>query len=152
MVSAGLLLEHNDAYSSNRYGTPVSGVLEAISKGAIPCLEIDQNGLSQLLTEGKAEPHQIRSVFITATASGLNKRLHKRNTESEPAIRRRLMNSLDETQNLHLYSAIVNNRDDDLESTVEKVMHAFEGRPRSDTFDAVVFRNEMEQILKNGST
>lgn len=152
MAVSGQLLEYNDAYSGNRYGTPISGVQQAINAGALPCLEIDRNGLKQLLSEGRIDPLLIRSVFVAATATELNQRLHMRNTESEPVIRQRLLTALDELEDLHLYNAVVVNEENSLEETVEKVLQAFQGNPHSDEFDPVKFKMEMEAILRSEPT
>lgn len=47
MVQTDQILEYNDAYSNNSYGTPIQGVRDVLRQGRIPCLEINCTGLEK---------------------------------------------------------------------------------------------------------
>lgn len=141
------LLEHNNAYSGNGYGTPVEAVRTAIEGGKSPLLEIDRVGLCRLLTEGKINPALIKSVFIVAPAAETARRLYLRGTENDQAILKRLATSVFEVGFLHLYDAVVVN--DNIEQAVLDTVHTFEGICKESLFDVKAFQNEMEDIIFN---
>lgn len=145
MVAGNRLLEHNDAYSKNGYGTPISEIRFAMEQGMLPCLEIDSTGLMNLLTQGRVDPERIRSVFIAAQADDIIHRLKKRGSEPTEEIIRRLGASLREARRIGVYKSVVIN--DYVESAAEKVLKAFGGSPCADPFDAESFSCRMEEIL-----
>lgn len=150
MVKNNHFLEHNDTYSKHGYGTPISGVRDAVESGYIPCLEIDRVGLLRLLTDGKVNHHNIRSVFVCASAADVAKRLITRRTETKEAILRRLKTSREEASYMCMYDNIVINSN--LEEATEKVLRAFNGDTCKDAFDSTLFQADMDTILNDFGT
>jgi len=140
------LLEYNDAYSGNGYGTPVEEVRRALEVG-IPLLEIDRVGLCRLLTDGKLDPRRVKSVFVAAQAHVTAQRLCSRGTETREQIRRRLQQALTESRYIWLYDAVVIN--DTVGDAVRDVIAAFEGNPPDTDFDPAAFHREMQQLLSD---
>lgn len=146
MVFADAFLEYSEAYSNHSYGTPIEGVLDALNKGAIPCLEIDHIGLKKLLAEGKIGPNSVVSVFITAPADELYRRLCNRDTETCAQIRSRLLTALQESYHVNSYQNVIFNSD--LNIAVEELQEAFEGRLQTVVeFDDMQFRKDLQYIL-----
>lgn len=146
MVQGNQFLEYNEAYSNNSYGTPIQGVCDAIRNGAVPCLEIDYTGLKKLLADSRIDSSSVVSVFITASADELYKRLCKRATETQEQIRKRLQTAMVESLHLDTYTYILPNNT--LPETVNDLQKAFEGTLRQNTtFDDVQFRREVKRIL-----
>lgn len=146
MVREKQFLEYNEVYSNNSYGTPIQGVRDAIRKGAVPCLEIDYTGLKKLLADSRIDSSLIVSVFITASADELYKRLCKRATETQEQIRKRLRTDMVESHHLDSYTYVLSNNT--LSETVNNLQKAFEGTLRQNTtFDDVQFRREAKRIL-----
>lgn len=150
MVNNGQFLEHNDSYSKQGYGTPISGVCDAVASGYIPCLEIDRVGLLRLLTDGKINCRNIRSVFVCAPAADVAKRLITGRTETKEAILRRLKTSREEASYVSMYDNVVVNSN--LEEATEKVIRAFNGTVCRDEFNHVLFKEDMDCILNDLGT
>lgn len=145
MVNAHKFLEFNDAYAQNGYGTPVDAVREAIERNRSVLLEINRIGLIHLLTDGKINPNLVRSVFIVADAAVVEARLRLRGTETRQKIRSRLETAKEESYNLDLYDAVIENLV--VNDTVQAVIDAFEGKAPACDFDPIKFRSDMEQVL-----
>lgn len=145
LVSQNQLLEHNGAYGKHGYGTPVWEVRTAIEEGKIPLLEIDRVGLTNLLTDGKINPKHIKSVFLTADAAEVARRLYLRGTDSEPSIRSRLETAMQESACVDLYDAVIENRV--VAQAAEAVVASFEGVPLESGFDPGAFQKEMRDVL-----
>lgn len=145
MIDERQLLEHNFSYG-NGYGTPIEDVQRVMNAGMIPCLEIDRTGLIRLLTDGRIDPRLIRAVYVAATAEDLVSRLRGRGTENPDAIRSRLEIAMEDTRYLHLYDAVIVNKD--LDTAIEDVTRAFEGHVVSSDFDVEGFCSEILDIMK----
>lgn len=145
MANAHKFLEFNDAYAQNGYGTPVDAVREAIESNHSVLLEIDRIGLTHLLTDGKINPNLVKSVFIVADAAVVEERLRLRGTETRQKIRSRLETAKEESYNLDLYDAVIENLV--VDDTVQAVIDAFEGKPPASNFDSVKFRSDMDRVL-----
>ena len=139
------LLECNGSYGAHSYGTPIAGVRKAAEAG-IPCLEIDPVGLMRLITDGRVHPHRIHSVFLTAAPEELLRRLKKRGTEDDDAIRRRLTTAMTEaTYVAELYDAVIPSNVP--VETAAQVIAALEGHRCESTFDPCRFQSEMHTLL-----
>lgn len=147
LASKHQLLEYNNPYDTNWYGTPVWEVRRAIKEGKTPILEIDCVGVTRLLTDGKLNPSLVKSAFVLAPAAEIASRLYLRGTEDDKAILKRLATSVFEVDFLHLYDAVIVNND--IEQAVLDTVHAFEGEYKDLLFDAKAFQNEMEEIIFN---
>ena len=107
MIQNGEMLEHAE-YAGNLYGTP-KGPVDAWSEDGIDViLEIEVQGGSQV----KEKLPDCVSIFILPPSfSELNRRLHKRGTETEEVIRRRLALAKAEMEHAEDYDYIVVNND-----------------------------------------
>ena len=115
MIQNGEMLEHAE-YAGNLYGTP-KGPVDAWSEDGIDViLEIEVQGGSQV----KEKLPDCVSIFILPPSfAELNRRLHKRGTETEEVIRRRLALAKAEMEHAEDYDYIVVNND--LKDAVEDV-------------------------------
>lgn len=87
MVSNSQLLEFAVVHGTNYYGTPVSEVENAQSKGLHLIMEIDLQGARQL----RERVSDLLTIFILPPSwEELERRLRGRGTESEEQIQRRL--------------------------------------------------------------
>ena len=103
------LLEYN-CYNGNYYGTLKSYVDSLVESGKNVILEIDINGGFQI----KEKCPEAVLIFLTATSfEEIERRLRKRNTESEEAIQKRLEIAKAETERSKEYDFIVYNEDVD---------------------------------------
>ncbi len=110
------LLEYN-CYNGNYYGTLKSYVQSLQADGKHVILEIDVNGGKQIK---KRTPDAV-TVFMTApTDEEIERRLRKRNTETEDAIQKRLEIAKKERQQAADYDFFVCN--DTIESAVNQLI------------------------------
>ncbi|MDC4183689.1 guanylate kinase [Mycoplasma bradburyae] len=115
MIDNNELLEYAH-YVNNYYGTPLSIVKEIIDKNENLILEIEYQGVMQVLKKG----FRTLSIFITPPSEEeLINRLKKRGTESDEAIKYRLEQSVKEYAHQKYYDHIIVN--DNLEQTIEKI-------------------------------
>lgn len=111
-LAQGEFLEWAQVYG-NLYGTPKTPVLEALNQGKDVILEIDFEGARQI----KEKFPEGVFVFITPPSmEELERRLHKRGTDSEEVKQRRLDQAREELGKISGYDYLVPN--DDLETAV----------------------------------
>ena len=104
------LLEYASVHG-NRYGTPREPIRHQLAAGRQVILEIDPQGAFQV----RAKSPDAILVFIEPPSfEELESRLHKRGTESEEQIRRRLATAHVEMQQEVEYDAVVQNADLDV--------------------------------------
>ena len=103
---AGYFAEWAEVHG-NFYGTPLQPVLERLNRGEDMLFDIDVQGAAQLALSLP----EARFVFILPPSlEVLTQRLHKRGTDSEEAIKLRLVNARVEIKTCHWFDAwIVNN-------------------------------------------
>lgn len=102
----GEFLEYAEVHG-NLYGTPRKWVDEKLTQGADIVLKIDvQGGLSVK----RAMPEAVTVFLVPPSLDELERRLRSRNSESEDAIARRLLNARKELDQIRHYDYIVENR------------------------------------------
>ena len=114
MVEQGLFLEHAEVHG-NLYGTSLESVLGQLKEGVDIVLEIDVQGASIVRRSGV-----LAGVYIFIAPpclAELEKRLRKRNTESEEHLSVRLKNAVIEMQSACKYDYLIVN--DQLDETVD---------------------------------
>lgn len=115
MIAQNQLIEYAQ-YVGNYYGTPKSYVEEQLKQGYDVILEIEMQGalrVRDILPEANL-------IFLAPpSVQELNRRLHKRGTESEEVIRRRMERGREECAFMEKYDYIVVN--EHLEDCVEQV-------------------------------
>ena len=109
------MLEHA-VYCDNYYGTPRQPVEEGIRQGRDVILEIEVQGGAQVRQKNPASV----SIFVLPPSMRvLSQRLHKRGTDSEEVIQKRLAKAREEIQKAEQYDYVVIN--DDLEECVQEI-------------------------------
>jgi guanylate kinase len=140
-VNKGEFLEHAEVFG-NYYGTHVSELDRAAGEGVDLVLDIDVQGARQLKDRIPAAV----SIFILAPSREvLEQRLRARSQDSEPVIRRRLLEAAVEIRNYSQYDYVLVNREveasvDTLKSIVKATRSRRdrmerEIRPILETFD-----------------
>jgi len=145
MIREGKLLEYN-RYVENYYGTPKEYVLQKMEEGKDVILEIDVNGARQVK---EAYPDAV-TVFVTAQDAGvLAERLKGRGTESIEVIRKRLTQTLEETDAVEGYDFLIIN--DDLEETtkhMDRLIQDQHMRVKEQKQYIGTFKSDMKKILE----
>lgn len=116
-IDAGNFLEWA-SFVGHRYGTPKDKVEELRNKGKNVFLEIEINGASQVLS--KVHDDRVISIFLMPPSfQALEKRIRKRQTESEDIIQERLQKGLKEMTMTENYDHIVIN--DKIERAAQEI-------------------------------
>ena len=104
------MLEHTE-YIGNYYGTPKKFIYEQIKKGVNVILEIEINGLKQLLANNFFQKENILTIFIRPnTFSDLKKHLIKRHTEKLSIIEKRIQQARWEMKAKNLFQYVITNK------------------------------------------
>lgn len=115
MIQNDELLEWAE-FCENYYGTPRFAVEQALQAGTDVILEIEIQGALQIK---KRFPHGVFVFVIPPSLSVLSDRIHKRGTESEDVIRKRLETATRELEYVTEYDYVIVN--DELEKAVDKL-------------------------------
>lgn len=105
MIAQEELLEWAEVYG-NYYGTPLKKVKAMLKEGKDVILEIDPQGALQVK---KKFPEGVFVYIIPPSLEELEKRIHKRGTDSPESIQCRLHAAAEEIRNAHHYNYIVVN-------------------------------------------
>ena len=115
LVASGEFLEWAE-FAGNYYGTPREPVLKQVNSGKTVLLEIELDGARQVRT---SFPGAI-SIFILPPSLGeLEKRIRRRNQDSQDAIARRLLLAQEEIKAANEFDIQIVN--DDLETALHSV-------------------------------
>ena len=112
MIADGELLEHTE-YCGNYYGTPKQTVLETLELGQNVVLKIEIEGAENVK---KLMPEAVLVFILPPSMQELDRRLHKRGTEDEETIAKRLKQAEKEISFAVNYDYIIVN--DDLDKAV----------------------------------
>lgn len=107
MIDDGKLLEHTE-YCGNYYGTPKEAVEETLDCGKNVVLKIEIEGAENVK---KLLPESVLIFILPPSMEELNRRLHKRGTEDEETIARRLKQAEREISCAEKYDYIIVNGD-----------------------------------------
>ncbi len=116
MIAAGELLEYAEVYG-HYYGTPRRYVLDLLNAGRDVLLEIDIQGALQIK---RSFPAGVFVFVVPPSLQELSERIHKRGTDSEEVIRRRLASASAELAYAAEYDYIVVN--DIAEAAAQRVL------------------------------
>lgn len=105
MISAGELLEHTE-YCGNYYGTPKQTVEEVLADGKNVVLKIETEGAANVK---KMLPEAVLIFILPPSMEELSRRLHKRGTEDEETIQKRLKQAETEISNAYDYDYVIVN-------------------------------------------
>ena len=120
LKKSGGLLEWN-VFCDVGYGTPFDPVKRALSEGKLVILEIDVNGMRQVV---KKMPDAITVFVAPPSFEELERRIRKRNTETEGQLKKRLSAAERELLAAEEYKYTVIN--DGLEDAVDKFSEILE--------------------------
>lgn len=115
MIEGDELLEWAE-FCGNYYGTPKFSVEQAIQAGNDVILEIEIQGALQIK---KRFPQGVFIFIVPPSMDELSQRIHKRGTESEEVIQRRLQTALQELEYVTEYDYVVVN--DEVPLAVDKL-------------------------------
>lgn len=115
MIQNDELLEWAE-FCENYYGTPQFAVEQSIQTGTDVILEIEIQGALQIK---KRFPHGVFIFVVPPSLAVLSERIHKRGTESEEVIRKRLETATRELGYVTEYDYVIVN--DVLENAVDKL-------------------------------
>jgi guanylate kinase len=115
MLARNELLEWAE-FCDNYYGTPLFAVEQAIRDGQDVILEIDIQGAMQIK---KRFPQGVFIFIIPPSLDVLSERIHKRGTETEEVIQKRLATAIQELEYAEEYDYVVIN--DEVLAAVEKL-------------------------------
>lgn len=109
------LLEYN-VFCETCYGTPKKPVETAIAEGKLVILEIDVNGMRQVVSRF---PEAVTVFIAPPSVEELERRIRNRNTESEEQVKKRLGEAQREIDAAREYKYVVVN--DDFDEAVEEL-------------------------------
>jgi guanylate kinase len=138
MIAGDELLEWAQ-FCDNYYGTPRFAVEQAIKDGQDVILEIEIQGALQIK---KRFPQGVFTFIVPPSLDVLSERIHKRGTESEEVIQKRLATAIQELEYVSEYDYVVVN--DEVPVAVDKlksILSAEKCRVKRKPF---VFRGESE--------
>jgi len=118
MIEADELLEWATVYG-NRYGIPREPVRQAIERGQDVIVKIDVQGAA---TVKKNVPGAVLVFLVTSTLDELEKRLHKRRTESPEELKLRLETAVEELDSIPIFDYVVVNRHGEVRSAIEAII------------------------------
>ncbi|MHB1405504.1 MAG: guanylate kinase [Desulfitobacteriaceae bacterium] len=105
MIAKGELLEWAE-FCGNYYGTPIFAMEQALSAGKDVILEIETKGALQVK---KRIPHGLFIFVAPPSLEALSERIHKRGTEAEEVIAKRLATARQEIKLVTEYDYVVVN-------------------------------------------
>ena len=141
MIAEDGFLEHA-FYSGNYYGTPRKPVEDNLAAGKDVILEIETNGAFQVK---ELRPDASSLFILPPSVAELDRRLHKRATEDEETIQKRVAQAAGEIEKSDRYDYVIMN--DDLDKAVEDFCAVIDGI-RGVKEAAVRFSPENEDIKK----
>lgn len=109
MIADGELLEHTE-YCGNYYGTPKDTVEETLNGGKNVVLKIEIEGAGNIK---KLIPESVLIFILPPSMEELSRRLHKRGTEDEETICKRLKQAETEVACAEKYDYVIVNGDID---------------------------------------
>lgn len=147
MKNQGVFLETNMYRGSKGfYGTPGQEVERIAAAGKIPVLEIDVHGKRQIKCSEDQHGLESISIFITAPAEVVYKRLLDRG-EPMGNILPRLKTALEEIEATDEYDYIIENCS--LKRALQNMQDVVAGNAFSSAFDAVKYRSELIELIEH---
>lgn len=138
-IGEGKFLEYAE-YCGNFYGTPMDKVNEMLEKGKNVILEIEVHGAIKVMNK---RPDALSIFIAPPSINELRRRLHKRGTETDEVIERRIAQASNEVALAAKYDYIIVN--DALEDAVDDFFHVVRAEQlRSDKRPEII-----ADIIKN---
>lgn len=139
LISKNGMLEHAQ-YCDNYYGTPKGPVEEGMQKGRDVILEIEVQGGEQIR---ERNPESVSIFILPPSMKVLSHRLHKRGTEEEEIVAKRLATARKEIEQAEKYDYVVIN--DDLEDCVRDICDILSAEKKKASRSGKL----IEEVLKN---
>ncbi|MFQ9952606.1 MAG: guanylate kinase, partial [Clostridium sp.] len=139
MIDQDGMLEYA-LYCENYYGTPRQPVEEGIKQGQDVILEIEVQGGAQVRQQN---PASVSIFVLPPSMKVLSQRLHKRGTDSEEVIQKRLQKAREEIRRADQYDYVVMN--DDLEECVQEICEILSAEKKKASRSG----NLIEEVLNN---
>ena len=145
LIKETKFIEYNK-YAGNYYGTSYEEINRVLNKNNIPILEIDTNGLLQLIEKTKDDDIEMQTIFIAIDGDTLYDRLRKRGTEDKEKVMRRLKTALQEVEKLQMYQYVFLNKD--IDTTVKDILRAINHESvMSHRFNIEEFSKRVSEII-----
>ena len=109
------------AYGDNFYGTLKSEIVDAREAGKDAILEIEVKGSLEIRDQNLAPARNILIFIIPPSFATLEKRLRRRNTESETELKQRLDIAKSEVREIQHYDYWVSNPQGRIQQAVQKI-------------------------------
>lgn len=138
-ISSGEILEYT-VYGGNYYGTPAGPVRQELEKGITVFLIIEVEGGENIK---KIFPDACKIFIAPPSFDVLEQRLRGRGTDSEEAIRKRMLIAKTELSRACEYDYIVEN--DILDEAVEDVLSII----RAERLKADSMKNKISEVINN---
>lgn len=138
-IRKGEMLEYT-CYGENYYGTPVGPVKKLLNEGKTVFLIIEVEGGENVK---RIFPEAVKIFIVPPSLQVLEKRLRSRATDSDEAIKARLLIAETEFRRACEYDYIVEN--DDLEDAVNDVMAII----RAEQLRINNMQNKLREVMKN---
>ena len=139
MIDQDGMLEYA-LYCENYYGTPRQPVEEGIKQGQDVILEIEVQGGAQVRQQN---PASVSIFVLPPSMKVLSQRLHKRGTDSEEVIQKRLQKAREEIRRADQYDYVV--MTDDLEECVQEICEILSAEKKKASRSG----NLIEEVLNN---
>jgi guanylate kinase len=143
LVAADEFVEHADVFG-NLYGTRRSVVAAALDEGRDLILEIDWQGARQVR---ERLPEAVLIFILPPSRAELEARLRNRKTDSEPAIARRLAESVTEMSHWQEFDYVVVNGDFD--QALAQLEAIFDGHGEASRADRPGLPARVKELLGN---
>ena len=138
MIKNSELLEYTE-YCGNYYGTPRKAVMDMLDAGKDVVLKIEVEGAANIK---RMFPDCVMIFILPPSISELDRRLHKRGTESEEVIQKRIAAAKNELTYAADYDYTIVN------GALEKAIEDFETVVRAEKFRVSRNADLIEEILK----
>lgn len=138
MIKNSELLEYTE-YCGNYYGTPRKAVMDMLDAGKDVVLKIEVEGAANIK---RMFPDCVMIFILPPSISELDRRLHKRGTESEEVIQKRIAAAKNELTYAANYDYTIVN------GALEKTIEDFETVVRAEKFRVSRNADLIEEILK----
>ena len=138
MIKNSELLEYTE-YCGNYYGTPRKAVMDMLDAGKDVMLKIEVEGAANIK---RMFPDCVMIFILPPSISELDRRLHKRGTESEEVIQKRIATAKNELTYAANYDYTIVN------GALEKAIEDFETVVRAEKFRVSRNADLIEEILK----
>ena len=126
-------------FCDNYYGTPRFAVEQAIQEGRDVILEIEIQGALQIK---KRFPQGVFTFIVPPSLDVLSERIHKRGTETEEVIQKRLAKAIQELEYVSEYDYVVIN--DEVPAAVDKLKSILEAEKCRVKRKPFVFKGELK--------